>query len=65
MDTYMRLFWVSYYTQFGSQEGTSILVPSNEDEYRYLEKELQTLYGDDFGGIADYGELEEVDDARE
>ena len=55
-----RWYNVSWYTQDGRQNGENVLVPahSSYDPYVYIERYLIGTYGDEYGGIADYMEVD-------
>lgn len=49
-------YWVSYYLQDGTQTGGTLTVTNKENAYDQLEEQLKKIHGDNYGGIADYGE---------
>lgn len=56
---------VSWYSQYGAQNGECVFVPEDEsyDPYSYIEHYMLNTYGDEYGGIADYIETDDPDDS--
>lgn len=48
-------FWLSFYLQDGTQDGATLEAVSIDD----AENQLRKQYGQMYGGLADYGTIEE------